>query len=193
MSSILSRRRDRTISRKYRPNRVGTNSGLCISTLLSGPNPTQLYTTSGHILQRQPIIESIVQLHYHLAEIYGISLTHEVVTEGVNSMLQNPSFGHIILAWRPCDNRVMGQLEVKRLFEVLYNAEYWYIDNHTVFPDDQNKSVGSALLDYARTEAVNKGVDRLRLYVGHMNANAKTFYMNYGFRSLGELLEFSVL
>lgn len=192
MFSVLSRKRNRAVSLERRRDIAGTGTDFCVSTVFCSTDPTQLYTASGHILPRQAVIESIVQLHYHLAEIYGISLNREIVTAGVNSMLQNPSFGHIILAWRRGDNQVMGQLEIKRLFEVLYNAEYWYIDNHTVFPSAQKQSVGSALLDYVKEEAVDKGVDRLRLYVGHMNEVAKAFYANYGFQSLGELLEYAV-
>ncbi len=192
MFSVMNTKRNRAISHERRHNIAGTRTDFCVSTVFCSTDPTQLYTTSGHILERQAVIESIVQLHYHLAEIYGISLNREIVTEGVNSMLRNPSFGHIILAWRRCDNRVMGQLEIKRLFEVLYNAEYWYLDNHTVFPSAQKQSVGSALLHYVKEEAMNMGVDRLRLYVGHMNESAKAFYANYGFQSLGELLEYTI-
>lgn len=160
-----------------------------ISTVLSSTNPTQVHTTSGQILSRHAVIESIVRLHYHLARIYGVSLNHQTVTDGVKSILENPALGHVILAWRCSDKRILGQVEIKKPFEVWYNAGYWYIDNHVVFPDDQEKAIGTALLDYVKNNAKNEGVTRLRLYVGHMNEKAMTYYKNYGFQSVGDLFE----
>jgi ribosomal protein S18 acetylase RimI-like enzyme len=114
------------------------------------------------------------------------------VIDGVKSILENPSLGHVILAWRHSDNRILGQVEIKKPFEVWYNSGYWYIDNHVVFPNDQEKAVGSALLDYVKNNAKNEGVNRLRLYVGHMNEKAKTYYKSYGFQSVGDLFEYRV-
>jgi ribosomal protein S18 acetylase RimI-like enzyme len=163
-----------------------------VSTVLSGTHPTQVHTTSGQILSRQDVIESMVRLHQHLAKIYGVSLNHQTVTNGVKSILENPALGHVILAWHRSGNRILGQVEIKRPFEVWYNAGYWYLDNHIVFPNDQEKTVGTALLDYVKNSAKNEGVIRLRLYVGHMNEEAKGYYKNFGFESVGDLFEYRV-
>ena len=160
-----------------------------ISTVLASNHPTQVYTACGQVLSREVVTESMVRLHHHLAGIYGVSLSHPIVTDGVKSILENPALGHVVLAWRRSDNRIVGQLEVKKPFEVWYNAGYWYIDNHVVFPDDQEKAVGTALLNYVKNDAKNEGVARLRLYVGHMNEKAKTYYTGYGFQSIGDLFE----
>ena len=125
-------------------------------------------------------------------ETYEVRLNPQRVAAGVKAMLENPSLGHVVLAWRCSDHRVVGQLEVKKPFEVWYNAGYWYIDNHVVFEYDQREMVGTALLDYVSREAQNNEVERLRLYVGHMNEKAKGYYSKYGFKPIGDLFEFKV-
>src|SRR5947208_3167744 len=124
-----------------------------ISTVLPSTNPTQVITNHGFILQREQVIESLVRLHLQLGETYEVRLNPQRVAAGVKAMLENPALGHVVLAWRSSDHRVVGQLEVKKPFEVWYNAGYWYIDNHVVFEYDQRETVGTALLDYVSREA----------------------------------------
>jgi len=84
-------------------------------------------------------------------------------------MLENPRtwpHRHRVGATRTSGHR---PLEWRRPTRFGTNAGYWYIDKHVVFEYDQRETVGPPLLDYVSREAQNNGVERLRLYVGHMN------------------------
>jgi GNAT superfamily N-acetyltransferase len=130
-------------------------------------------TTGCFNLQRECVINALVDLHLYLGKISGKSLNLHTVRLGIETFLNNPQLGECIVAWY--ENRILGQLEIKKPFEVWYNTSYWYVDNYVVFPEVQRQGVGTKMFDYVKELANAKKIQQLRLYVATQNIGARQF------------------
>jgi ribosomal protein S18 acetylase RimI-like enzyme len=165
---------------------------VSVGILITNSSSNEIIVTSnGHRFLRNRVIEEIVELNLYLGQKLGENLDAGAVRNGVETMLENPSLGQYVLAWGE-NNQVIGQLQIKRIFEVWYNSVYWYLDNYVVSPEFQNKGVGTILLNYVKKLAVTTGIDCFRLYVSKDNTNAETFYFHRGFYTKGHMMEYQV-
>ncbi len=137
------------------------------------------------------LLDSMVDLQIYLARHLGEVLDREIVRAGVKHLLASPHIGQFLIAWSG-DGRIVGQVEVKKIFEVWDNAPYWYLDNYVVAPEFQRMGIGARLVEAARRLGKAQGVKCLRLYVAHDNPDAKRFYIRNGFSSHGDLMECSL-
>lgn len=137
----------------------------------------------------EALLDSMVDLQTYLARHLGEALDPEIVRAGVKHLLASPEIGQFLIAWSG-DGRIVGQIEVKKIFEVWDNAPYWYLDNYVVAPDFQRMGIGTLMFQAAKRMGKAHGVKCLRLYCAHENPDAKRFYVRNGFYSAGDLLEY---
>ena len=154
-------------------------------------------TSSNETLPAQRVLDAIVRLNMYLADELSkggkkITLDKSTVQHGAAAMLKHKSYGKIVLAWID-DFHIVGQLEVKRTFEVWYSRAYCYVDNFVVDANFHGKGVGSELLRYVARDAHLEQEDRVRLYVDTHNDHAREFYLHRGFDPVGQLMELSIM
>lgn len=151
-----------------------------------------VFTNDGHVLYRSVAIDSIVDLHFYLGLTYGKRIDRNIVKKGVVKMLSSNIYGHHVIAWSQSNNRIIGQIEIKEIFEPWYNSNYWYLDNHIVLEKFHGNGVGRELLRYVKELAFSEDISILRVYVGQHLDNSNTFYRNNQFQRAGELLELTL-
>ena len=69
-------------------------------------------------------------------------------------------------------------------------AGEYYIDSFGVNPNQQNKGIGTKLLQFVIDEYVNRHNQTLGLLVDEVNPNAKRLYLKLGFKSAGRKVLF---
>jgi GNAT superfamily N-acetyltransferase len=69
-------------------------------------------------------------------------------------------------------------------------AGEYYIDSLGVDPNQQNKGIGTRLLQFVIDEYVDKHSHTLGLLVDESNPNAKRLYLKLGFKSAGKKVLF---
>jgi len=159
-----------------------------IGILMHSEKSDYLVTDSGYHLSREYVIRELVALHMYLGNRLGENLNPGTVQSGIQMLLENPRLGQCLVAW--CEkNRILGQLEIKKPFEVWHNASYWYLDNYVVLPEFQKRGVGTEMLNYVKRIAHTEHPEYISLYVGTQNIEAKEFYSNRGFTSRGDLMK----
>jgi len=159
-----------------------------VGILMYSEKSDYLVTDSGYHLDREYVIRELVALQMYLGNKLGEKLNPNTVQSGIQVLLENPQHGQCLVAW--CEkNRIMGQLEIKKPFEVWHNASYWYLDNYVVLPEFQKRGVGTEMLNYVKRIAHTEHPEYISLYVGTQNIEAKEFYSNRGFISRGDLMK----
>lgn len=62
-----------------------------------------------------------------------------------------------------------------------------YIQFLGLLPDDQDRGIGSALLNHLETEAIRNGEENLWVIASEFNTRALTFYQRFGFRPVSKI------
>ncbi|HIA14617.1 MAG TPA: N-acetyltransferase [Nitrospirales bacterium] len=125
-------------------------------------------------------VDTIAEYNIAMAlETEGISLDLDRVTQGVRSVLHDPSKGFYILAG--IESRVVGQMMVTFEWSDWRNGVFWWIQSVYVHPDHRRLSIFTQL--YRHVERSAKETDDvcgLRLYVENENAIAQSTYQCLG-------------
>ena len=106
-------------------------------------------------------------------------LDRELVTKGVQAVIEDPGKGFYLLA--EFEGRIVGQLMVTFEWSDWRNGNFWWIQSVYVLPEFRGKKIFSIL--YREVEAMAKrqgGVPGLRLYVEKDNSVARKVYVNMG-------------
>jgi ribosomal protein S18 acetylase RimI-like enzyme len=151
----------------------------------------QLWANCGVFLERQRVLNRLVELSVMLGEQHEAALDPAKVRLGVENMLRNPLLEQYVVAWSN-DDRILGMMELKKRFESWYNHSDWHIDNFIVFHEFRNHGIGSKLLDYIKRAAMLEGIEVLWLEVAYANEQVLGFYRKRGFTEKGHLMEYRI-
>ncbi|GEM_PF-5023742 len=119
----------------------------------------------------------------------GVNLDDQTLRAGVLAVLHNPALGRYWLACGP-EKAVIGQLELKTLFDEWTNQYYGWIDNVAVARPFRQQGIAARLVERAKQHARHRGLTMLRLYVAGDNDAAERLYVREGFKPKGRLLEY---
>lgn len=124
--------------------------------------------------------DTIVNFNVAMAlETEDKGLDRELVTKGVQAVIEDPGKGFYLLA--EFEGRIVGQLMVTFEWSDWRNGNFWWIQSVYVVPELRGKKIFSIL--YREVEAMAKqqsGVPGLRLYVEKDNSVARKVYVNMG-------------
>jgi GNAT superfamily N-acetyltransferase len=106
-------------------------------------------------------------------------LIPEVVSQGVDNLLNNPGWGFYVVAER--GNEIIGSLMVTTEWSDWRNGTFWWIQSVYVKPNERRKGIYTGLYNFIR-ESANKNptVCGFRLYVEAQNSLAKNTYKSVG-------------
>lgn len=106
-------------------------------------------------------------------------LIPEVISKGVDTLLNNPNLGFYVVAER--DNEVIGSLMVTMEWSDWRNGMFWWIQSVYVEPNERRKGTYTKLYNFIRESAnVNPSICGIRLYVEKENILAQNTYEALG-------------
>lgn len=108
-------------------------------------------------------------------------LMPEVVSKGVDELLNNPGLGFYVVAER--DSEIIGSLMVTTEWSDWRSGMFWWIQSVYVKPGERRKGIYTRLYDFIR-ESANKNptVCGFRLYVETQNSLAQKTYKALGMK-----------
>ncbi|MDO9101826.1 MAG: GNAT family N-acetyltransferase [Candidatus Nitrotoga sp.] len=102
-------------------------------------------------------------------------LIPEVISKGVDKLLNNPDLGFYVVAER--DNEVIGSLMVTPEWSDWRNGLFWWIQSVYIKPNERRKGIYTKLYNFIRESANNNpSICGFRLYVEKTNIFAKNTY-----------------
>jgi len=106
-------------------------------------------------------------------------LTPEVISKGVNNLLNNPSLGFYVVAEN--DDEVIGSLMVTTEWSDWRNGIFWWVQSVYIEPNERRKGAYTKLYNFIKESAKNNpNVCGFRLYVEKENILAKNTYKALG-------------
>lgn len=127
---------------------------------------------------------AIVERNLALAsESEGRALDRAVVEAGVRAILADPGRGRYWIA--ELDGRVVGQCLVTTEWSDWSGGAYWWLQSVYVDREARGTGVFRSLFDRVRSEAGNRDVAALRLYVDEENRSARAVYERLGMDRTG--------
>ncbi|WP_397570311.1 GNAT family N-acetyltransferase [Schlesneria sp. T3-172] len=112
------------------------------------------------------------------------SLSHDQITRGVRTLLENPQHGRYFVA--QIGGEIIGQLMHTREWSDWRNGEIWWLQSVYVLPEFRRRGVFRRLFQYLEELArQTPGVIGLRLYAEEHNAAALNVYATLGLTHAG--------
>ncbi|MEQ1836419.1 MAG: GNAT family N-acetyltransferase [Candidatus Nitrotoga sp.] len=106
-------------------------------------------------------------------------LIAEVISKGVDKLLNNPDLGFYVVAER--DNEVIGSLMVTPEWSDWRNGLFWWIQSVYVKPNERRQGIYTKLYKFIRESANNNpSICGFRLYVEKTNILARNTYEALG-------------
>ena len=106
-------------------------------------------------------------------------LIPEVISKGVDKLLNNPNLGFYVVAER--DNEVIGSLMVTTEWSDWRNGMFWWIQSVYIEPNERRKGIYTELYNFIRESANNNpSICGFRLYVEKENILAQNTYEALG-------------
>ncbi len=130
-------------------------------------------------------LPTIVEFNRRLAlETEAITLSVEILTQGVRSVLLDPAKARYFVA--EIDGQVVGQIMHTREWSDWQNGHIWWLQSVYVREDFRRVGVFRALIEHLRAEAqASPDVVGLRLYVEEHNDRAAATYDRLGLPAAG--------
>jgi GNAT superfamily N-acetyltransferase len=102
-------------------------------------------------------------------------LIPEVISKGVDKLLNNPDLGFYVVAER--NNEVVGSLMVTPEWSDWRNGLFWWIQSVYIKPNERRKGIYTKLYNFIRDSANdNPSICGFRLYVEKTNILARNTY-----------------
>lgn len=102
-------------------------------------------------------------------------LIPEVISKGVDKLLNNPDLGFYVVAER--NNEVIGSLMVTPEWSDWRNGLFWWIQSVYIKPNERRKRIYTKLYNFIRDSANdNPSICGFRLYVEKTNILARNTY-----------------
>lgn len=111
-------------------------------------------------------------------ETEGRMLDRDVLTDGVEAMLEDPRRGRYYVA--EDGGEIVGQLAITTEWSDWRNGAIWWIQSVYVAKSHRRRGIYRRLHDHVRETARTAGVIGLRLYVERDNAAAQAVYGSLG-------------
>jgi len=111
-------------------------------------------------------------------ETENLLLAEEVVTAGVQGLIQRPEYGFYLVA--EDDSGLIGSLMITFEWSDWRNGLIWWLQSVYVRPEQRRRGVFRALYRAVRDEALAGDARGLRLYVERHNHAAQTTYRQLG-------------
>ena len=106
-------------------------------------------------------------------------LIPEVISKGVNKLLNNPNLGFYVIAER--GNEVIGSLMVTTEWSDWRNGMFWWVQSVYIEPNERRKGIYTELYNFIRESANNNpSICGFRLYVEKENTLAQNAYEALG-------------
>ncbi len=106
-------------------------------------------------------------------------LIPEVISKGVDKLLNNPNLGFYVIAER--DNEAIGSLMVTTEWSDWRNGIFWWIQSVYIEPNERRKGIYTELYNFIRESANNNpSICGFRLYVEKENILAQNAYEALG-------------
>jgi ribosomal protein S18 acetylase RimI-like enzyme len=130
-------------------------------------------------LARKSDLHSIASFNQKMAwETEHKELPDTLIIPGVEAVFNDPLKGFYLVA--EVDDLVVGQLMITYEWSDWRNNEVWWIQSVFVEKEYRGQGVYKALYEKVKTEAINKGVQTIRLYVEKENNQAQAVYEKLG-------------
>ena len=113
--------------------------------------------------------DAIHTLRPHLNEADFLPLIREIQASGY------------VLAYVESDGKAAAIIGYRYL-HFLFNGKHIYIDDLSTLPEARGKGYGSALLDFVKNEAIQRGLKTVTLDSGHHRYDAHRLYLNKGYK-----------
>ena len=113
--------------------------------------------------------DALHALRPHLIEADLLPLIREIQTSGY------------ILAYVESNGKAAAIIGYRYL-HFLFNGKHIYIDDLSTLPEARGKGYGSALLDFVKNEAQQRGLKNVTLDSGHHRYDAHRLYLKEGYK-----------
>ena len=113
--------------------------------------------------------DALHALRPHLIEADLLPLIREIQTSGY------------ILAYVESNGKAAAIIGYRYL-HFLFNGKHIYIDDLSTLPEARGKGYGSALLDFVKNEAQQRGLKTVTLDSGHHRYDAHRLYLKEGYK-----------
>ncbi len=124
--------------------------------------------------------EIIIEFNKAMAfETEEMLLQHNIISEGVRNMIENPSLGFYIVA--ESDNQIIGSLMITTEWSDWRNGIFWWIQSVYVLPEHRRHGVYRNMYKFIKYLAEsNPEICGFRLYVEKQNIIAQDTYKALG-------------
>jgi len=124
--------------------------------------------------------DSIIEFNCALAlETEGINLVFDVVSEGVEKLLQDQNLGFYLVAQK--NEEIIGCLMITSEWSDWRNSVFWWVQSVYVRPDSRKQGIYRSLYQFVQNIAnKNSDVAGFRLYVEKENFKAQNTYTSLG-------------
>ena len=124
-------------------------------------------------------VETIAQFNINMAmETENKVLPREIITKGVETMIDNPHLGYYLMA--EVDGKIVGSLMVTTEWSDWRNGLFWWIQSVYVVEEFRRKGIYSALYNHVKELSASENVCGFRLYVEKENTIAQKTYEKLG-------------
>ncbi|MBN2280689.1 MAG: GNAT family N-acetyltransferase [Candidatus Marinimicrobia bacterium] len=124
-------------------------------------------------------IDTIARFNINMAlETENKSLHKEIITKGVETMIQNPCLGFYLMA--EIDGKIAGSLMVTTEWSDWRNGFFWWIQSVYVEKEFRRQGVYSSLYHHVKKLSESEKVCGFRLYVEKENFIARKTYEKLG-------------
>jgi len=135
-------------------------------------------------------VEALVEFNQAMArETEDKALSTEVVTRGVESLINNPQYGFYVLA--EADGAVVGALMVTFEWSDWRDAVFWWVQSVYVRPEHRRRGVYRKLYEHLKARARSQTeppVCGFRLYMEKNNEVARQVYEASGMQEARYLM-----
>ena len=106
-------------------------------------------------------------------------LDQDLITAGVQTLLQNQSLGFYVVA--EIDEKIAGSLMITTEWSDWRNGDFWWIQSVYVKPEYRRRGIYRSLYEYIKKSAdQDQNVCGFRLYVERDNSAAQRTYQSLG-------------
>jgi len=126
--------------------------------------------------------EAIIDFQQKMAwETEQLKLVPDIITKGVNGVFEDPSRGMYYVAEN--DGKVVASLLITFEWSDWRNTNVWWFQSVYVLPEFRRTGIFRKMYTFIKTEAVNRNIGGLRLYVETNNTRAQKTYEALGMSS----------
>lgn len=134
------------------------------------------------------LLKYVNQIHYELRpDLFRLNSKYNY--EELLNLLNNPSYLIYVYEEDIIKGYIIGIIKETKTTNLFLEHKSLYIDDLCVKKMEQNKGIGTLLINYMIEKGKELAVDDITLNVYQENINAYNFYLNQGFKVRKIILE----